>query len=114
MEHLLKKLTTLSYEKQIPTASPDSTATAPTATTSVASTAPVAPIATTPTAKPLTIEPVKHNANAFPQWKGRQPKNPGLAPVGTVTGSTANIPPTRKSAMPAEDEIVAESKKRIK
>jgi hypothetical protein len=65
-------------------------------------------------AKSLSIEPVKHDANAFPQWKGRQPANPGLAPVGTVSGSTSNIPSTKRTVVPADDEVVAESKKRIK
>jgi predicted transcriptional regulator len=65
-------------------------------------------------AKSLSIEPVKHDATAFPQWKGRQPANPGLAPVGTVSGSTSNIPSTKRTVVPADDEVVAESKKRIK
>jgi hypothetical protein len=56
-------------------------------------------------AKPLTIEPVKHDAGAFPQWTGRQPTTPGLAPVGTVSGNTSNIPATRKSSLPAKDEV---------
>jgi len=113
---LMTELTKIEKHKQNPGSAiptpPETTATAtPPATKS---TTPVAPTGTTGTAKPLTIEPVKHDAKSFPQWTGRHPGTPGLAPVGTVTGNTANIPSTKKSVVPAEDEIVAESKKRIK
>jgi hypothetical protein len=99
-------------------------ATTPAATTPAATS--VAPVATAGTAKPLTIEPVKHNANAFPQWKGRQPKNPGLAPVGTLNGTTTNISPTTPSYtddqvelmenffIPEPPAYITKNKKRIK
>jgi hypothetical protein len=125
MEHLLKKLTTLSYEKQIPTAPADPIATPADPIATPAAT-PVAPVATAGTAKPLTIEPVKHDANAFPQWKGRQPKNPGLAPVGTLNGTTTNISSTTPSYtddqvelmenffIPEPPAYITKNKKRIK
>jgi hypothetical protein len=90
--------------------------TAPTATTTTAtktsSTGTIKPTGTKG-AKPLTIEPVKHDANAFPQWKGRHPGTPGLAPIGTVSGANSNIPSTKKSVVPADIEAeFTESKRR--
>ena len=68
------------------------------------------PVKTPAGAKPLTIKPVKHDK--FPQWTGRQPTTPGLAPVGTISGTTSNIPSSKKSYVDEPDEIVTETKKR--
>ena len=84
-------------------------ATAPAATAPAATaTATVGAIEPTGTkgAKPLTIDPVKHDANSFPQWKGRQPKNPGLAPVGTLNGITTNISATTPSYKDDQVELM--------
>lgn len=86
------------------------------ATTSKAVAAPVTTTGTTTAtgAKPLTIEPVKHDAKNFPQWTGRQPTTPGLAPVGTINGTNSNIPSTKASYglnRVQDPEYAAESKK---
>jgi hypothetical protein len=112
---LMTELTKIEKHKQnagsaIPTP-PDASSNAVTPTAPQPTT-PVGTTGTVGTSKPLTIKPVKHDAKAFPQWTGRHPGTPGLAPVGTVTGNTSNIPSTKKSAVPAEDEIVAESRKK--
>ena len=114
---LMTELTKIEKHKQtagssIPTP-PDTSSNAVAPTASQPAT-PVGTTGTVGTSKPLTIEPVKHDANAFPKWTGRHPGTPGLAPIGTVTGNTSNIPSTKKSAVPADDEIVAENKKRTK
>jgi len=115
---LMTELTKIEKHKHDPSnvavgQAPTKTATATSPASTTPATGTVKPTGTKGT-KPLTIEPVKHDANAFPQWTGRHPGTPGLAPVGTVSGSTSNIPSTKRTVVPADDEVVAESKKRIK
>lgn len=82
-------------------------------TTTPATTDTVKPTGTTG-AKSLSIKPVKHDASNFPQWTGRQPNTPGLAPIGTVSGTTSNIPSTKKAYGQVEEpaEYTAESRKK--
>jgi hypothetical protein len=110
---LMTELTKIEKLKQDPSnvavgQAPTKTAPA-TSTDSVQTTSSTIKPAGTTKAKSLSIEPVKHDASAFPQWKGRHPGTPGLAPVGTVSGSNSNIPSTKRTVVPASDEIVAES-----
>jgi len=109
---LMTELTKIEKHKQSPGEFiPPFNSTEPKATTAPAE--PTKPVPATP-AKSLTIKPVKHDAKNFPQWTGRHPGTPGLAPVGTISGSTSNIPSTKKSFGPIEEpaEYTAESKKR--